>query len=101
MPQKALPLSMAQAGMVLAKPACNDKGMVLCKEGTELTENLIERLGRFGIDMVTIEDDHEVTPDEIAARLGALERRFAQVAPEGYLGRLKGLLIERWSNPPS
>ena len=78
MPQKALPLSMAQAGMVLAKPACNDKGMVLCKEGTELTENLIERLGRFGIDMVTIEDDHEVTPDEIAAGVDAVPAALLQ-----------------------
>jgi hypothetical protein len=49
-----VPIELVKPGMVLAKPITNDAGMALCAEGTELSENIIERLMRMNVSHVTL-----------------------------------------------
>ena len=50
-----IPLSLAKAGFVLAKPVLRDNGMVLVAEGTELTEALLARLASMEVASLTVE----------------------------------------------
>lgn len=49
-----VPIELVKPGMVLARPITNDAGMALCAEGTELSENIIERLMRMNVSHVTL-----------------------------------------------
>jgi hypothetical protein len=44
-----VPIELVKPGMVLATTVCNDSGMALCGEGTELTDTIIERLKRMNV----------------------------------------------------
>ena len=48
-------LKQATAGMKLAKPVENDRGMTLCGAGTELTGDTIDRLIRMEVKRITVE----------------------------------------------
>jgi len=49
-------IEQVQPGMKLAEDVHNLTGMVLCRAGTVLTENLIERLKTAGIGKISIEE---------------------------------------------
>ncbi len=49
-----VPIELVKPGMVLARPITNDAGMALCAEGTELSENIIERLMQMNVSHVTL-----------------------------------------------
>jgi len=48
-------IELAAAGMKLAKLVKNKRGMTLCGAGTELTEEIIERLSDMGVKRITVE----------------------------------------------
>ena len=52
-----IPLNLAQAGMVLAKPVTRENGMVLVAEGTELSESVISRLQRMEIPQIVVKGE--------------------------------------------
>lgn len=52
-----IPLNLAQAGMVLAKPVTRENGMVLVAEGTELSENVINRLQGMEVPQVVVKGE--------------------------------------------
>lgn len=52
-----IPLNLAQAGMVLAKPITRENGMVLVAEGTELSEGVINRLQRMEVAQVVVQGE--------------------------------------------
>ncbi len=49
-----VPIELVKPGMVLAKSVTSDAGMALCGEGTELTENIIDRLKQKNVSHLTL-----------------------------------------------
>ncbi|OLN21543.1 hypothetical protein BTO30_14215 [Domibacillus antri] len=54
---RLISLDRYQTGMKLGKPIYNEKGKVLLTQGTELTDKLIEKLQKYNISTVYIEDE--------------------------------------------
>ena len=88
-------LADAQPGMVVAKAVVNPKGMVLCAEGTVLSDRMIARLLQMDVTTIVIESQDEMTDQEFERRKGKINRRFAAVDPSSMLGRLKHVLLEK------
>ena len=88
----------AKAGMVLADPAENEQGMVVCGPGTPLTETLIGRLERFGVVRISVEG-HPVAKageDKSEGDLAAeLDARFARHTDDPLMMDLKGVFREQ------
>lgn len=86
-------------GMVLAKDVETEEGRVLCGKGTELDQNLIDRLVRMEISSITVEGHPVVMGDEksLEEELRELELRFSkvtQIPPLMYLmKRLQARLV--------
>ncbi len=53
---RLLPIQMCQAGMRLGKKIYSDEGLVLLNEDVELTDKLITKLKRYGIDYIYTKD---------------------------------------------
>lgn len=93
-----IPIDLATPGMKLAKPVANDRGIVLCGPGSELTEEMITRLSDMGIKRITVEG-HLVDTGDAGKSLGhqidELHARFRKV--EGYplMRRIKDIFLER------
>ena len=100
--QKIL-IEQAEEGMVLAKPVTNQKGIILCGEGTQLTETLIERLKSMDITRIVVEghpvDDgtEEIPPETLHERL---QERFRYVRNSPVLMAMKEEIWKRLQNPP-
>jgi len=89
-----IPISLATPGMVLAKEiksSDDPASMTLCGKDVTLTESLIERLQRMGIQSVTVEG-HPVTVEGEATleqMLSALDSRFLRVEGDSLMMRVK------------
>ena len=89
-----IPISLAKGGMVLAKEVRKDEDSVsppICGKGVVLTDALISRLDRMGIQALTVEGhpvemEGDRTLDEI---LDALEKRFSKVTDDPLMIKLK------------
>ncbi len=88
-----VPLSSAKAGMILSKPVTNKNGMVLVKEGTELTDNLLDRLRGMNLDGVLVKG---MTKPNIPKKdaLLAIDRKFRMVQDQPIMSLLKKILKE-------
>ena len=88
----------ATAGMKLAKPAVNDRGVVLFGTGSELTEDIITRLSKAGVKRVTVEG-HPVDTGEPEKDLGQeiaeLQDRFRSVEKDPLMRKIRGFFLER------
>lgn len=85
-----VPIELVRPGMVLARTITNETGMALCGEGTELTEAIIERLGRMNITHVTLKG-HPVDMGEsrtLEQRLDELRGRFVRVQGDPLMDRI-------------
>jgi hypothetical protein len=91
-----IPLALAEAKMVLARDIFRDDnagGPPICGKGIALTEALIERLKRMGVQAIIVEGhpvrmNGDKNPEEI---LFALDRRFKKVADDPLTGKLKNI----------
>jgi len=63
-----------ETGMILAKPILMKNGMILFGEGTELTENYIERIRDMAIEVIQIEGNAPSTE----SREQMLEKKLLQ-----------------------
>ena len=89
-----IPFSLAAPGMVLAKEVKNIEnpdGPPMCGKGVALTESLISRLGKMGIQSLTVEGhpvnmEGEATAEEM---LAALDKRFRKVQEDALMQKLK------------
>ncbi|MBX6422295.1 hypothetical protein [Thermosulfurimonas sp. F29] len=75
-----LPLSYVKPGMIVAQEVRDEKGRVLCPEGTRLTEDLLERFYRMGVRFVTVKGRPVEFPWEktLEEELSELEKRFSR-----------------------
>lgn len=96
---KRIPLEQAEPGMILAQQLVRDDGVLLAKQGAELTEGLIRILGRMNFETVAIEVVSEESPEEQADRIAKetaeIEFRFQRVAGDPILRELKQALLDR------
>ena len=92
-----VPLGLVKPGMFLARPVTNEKGFVLCAEGTELTATLIERLGRMNVAVVTLKGhpvdmgQEEKTKEERIAQASA---RFVNVEDDPIMDKIKEAIVD-------
>lgn len=89
-----IPISLAEAGMVLAKDVRKDDDSTsppICGKGVVLTDALISRLDRMGIQALAVEGhpvkmEGDLTLDEM---LKALEKRFSKVTDDPLMVKIK------------
>ena len=94
--KKSIPLKDAEEGMTLAKAITNEKGMILCAEGTSLTADLIDNLQQKEIVNIYIESNKEMSEEEYLASRQKIEKRFsASGDPNSLSGKIKTVLLER------
>ncbi len=92
-----VPITKVKPGMILAKPVSNEKGMALLAESTELTANIIEKLKKMDVRIVTLKGHPvdmgipEVSPEE---KLSRIEEKFEVFKGNPVMERLKDA-IER------
>jgi len=99
-----IPLSLARPGMVLARDVRKDEDDVsppICGRGIPLSEALIARLEKMGIQAVTVEGkpvimEGDKTPDEMIA---LLDRRFSRVMDDPLMAGLKEIYRELIPKP--
>jgi hypothetical protein len=92
-----IPLSLAEPGMILAKPVLREGGLVLVAEGTELSEALLGRLKSMEIEAVTVEGapvnlDGPGGDASAVARLARLDHLFRRLAVDPFMARVKEAL---------
>jgi hypothetical protein len=91
-----IPLAQAAPGMVLAKEiksSDDPASMTVCGKGVTLTESMIERLRRMGVQSLTVEGhpvrvEGEATTEQL---LAALEHRFSRVMNDPRMMKIKGM----------
>ena len=89
-----IPLALAKPGMVLAKNVANPNspgGAPICGTGISLTDSLIDRLVRMGVQSVIVAGHPVVIEGEstLEEMLGKLEKRFKRVAQDSLMMSVK------------
>jgi hypothetical protein len=76
-----VPIEVVKPGMVLAKTVTSDAGMVLCGEGTELTDSIIERLKQKNVSHLTLKGHPVDLGDSKSTeqKVNELKERFSRV----------------------
>ncbi len=95
-----IPLALAKPQMVLARIVANPNspdGPPVCGKGISLTESLIDRLTRMGVQSITVEGhpviiEGERTLDEMLTKL---DERFRRVAGDSLMMRIKEIYKSR------
>jgi hypothetical protein len=86
-------LSELKPGMRLLKPVTNPSGMTLLPEGTELNEELIDRLQRLEVESVHVRGNRR--PDRpLEELLAELDARFRKTETEPHTALLKRIFQE-------
>jgi hypothetical protein len=90
-------LEHAAAGMKLAKPVKNKRGITLCGAGAELSEDMIARLSDMEIKRITVEG-HPVDTGEgekgLSQQIDELHARFSKVEGDPLMRKLKNIFLE-------
>jgi inorganic pyrophosphatase/exopolyphosphatase len=92
-----IPLKLAKAGMKLAKPVSNDRGMTLCGAGTELTEVTIARLFDMDVKRITVVGHPINTGREeksISQQIDELHTRFSKVERDPLMRKIKNIFLD-------
>lgn len=90
-----IPLSEAQPGQKLRRPAATRAGMIMVQPGTELTAAIIDRLRNLGIDSVFVEGSGrgtEKSPEEIRREI---QERFRGHEHDAWMMELKEIVLKR------
>jgi len=85
----------AREGMKLAKPVMSEQGTVLCREGTDLSEGMIEVLKKRGVIKLRVEGHPVERPDEVPLekRLEGVRLRFSKAEESLYAMKLRNIII--------
>lgn len=89
-----IPVKDLRPGQVTASPVTSAAGIVLVQAGTELSAALIARLLGHGIESVAVSAG-AMSPEERAARLTAIDVRFAGHEGNGWMAGLKAIVIRQ------
>ncbi len=92
-----IPLNLAKAGYVLAKPVARADGMVVAPQGAELTDSLLDKFDMMGVEHLVVEGE-PVQMDGVASgtnydeRLKRLDHLFRRHASDQWMSQVKNLL---------
>jgi len=89
-----IPLTLAQAGMKLAKPITKANGMPIIAAGVELTDALISRLDGMGIDKLFVVGDAVSASQNPSERVARLDHLFRRLKDDEWMGKVKAFLTE-------
>jgi hypothetical protein len=89
-----IPLTLAKAGMKLAKPITKANGMPIIASGVELSDTLIARLDGMGIDKIFVVGDAVAASQNPSVRVARLERLFRRLEGEPFMREVKDWLRE-------
>ena len=89
-----IPLSLAKAGMKLAKAITKANGMPIIAAGVELSDSLIARLDGMGIDKVFVVGDAVALSQNPSERVARLDHLFRRMQNEEWMGQVKAFLTE-------
>ena len=93
--KKQINLESAEVGMILARAVTDEKGLILCAEGTTVSDNILDLLKRRMINTIFIESDATISQSDYADLKQSIEKRFAAVGnPDCLLGKLKTVMLE-------
>ncbi len=93
-----IPLELATAGMKLAKPVKNQRGMILCGVGTELTEDIIARLSNMEVKQIIVEGppgDKGEMEKSLSQQIDELHARFRYVEGDPLMRKIENIFLER------
>ncbi len=89
----AVPIKRAQDGDVLIEDAVNTDGAVLCRAGTTLSAELIQKLVRLGVQTVIVHGTDGGGPkidiQELQKIEKEIEKRFEHVNDNPFMAELK------------
>ncbi|HUT72274.1 MAG TPA: hypothetical protein VMW89_16510 [Desulfatiglandales bacterium] len=91
-----IPIRRAAAGMKLAKPVTNKRGMILYGAGVVLTADIIARLSEMEVEQITIEGHPPSTAGEeksLSLLIKDLNARFRYVEEDPLMGKMKNLIL--------
>ena len=84
--------------MKLAKPVTNDRGMILCGEGTVLTEEIIARLHRMEVPHIAVKG-HPVNKGaeakSLEQQLKEIDERFSRIGNDPLMLKIKDLFAKQ------
>ena len=84
--------------MKLGKSVTNERGMALCGAGTELTQEIINRLSSMAVKRITVEGRPLDTGDSeksISEQIEELNTRFRKVEGDPLMRRIRDIFLER------
>jgi len=91
-------LERARAGMKLARPVTNKRGIILYGVGAVLTADIIARLSEMGVDQITVDANPLGTADEqesLRLQVKELNARFRYVEEDPLMGKVKDLILKQ------
>ena len=92
----SIQLAVAEKGMILAVSVENDSGVVLCAEGTILTDEIIQRFNQMGITEIYVENEDILSQEDYLDLQHKIEQRFVLTSDHHTLpGKLKTVLLKR------
>lgn len=89
-----IPLSLAKAGMKLAKPITKANGMPIIASGVELTDALISRLDGMGVDKIFVLGDAVAASQNPTERVTRLDQLFRRIEADPFQAKVKRHLRE-------
>ncbi len=96
---KVIPIENAKAGTVVSEDVLNDKGNILVREGTELTESMIKKIRSLGISVISVNEEDSKKGDnkdssESFAPLEELDKRFSNVREDPIMEEIRYAVLE-------
>ncbi|MFW6147841.1 MAG: hypothetical protein ACOC6B_05540 [Thermodesulfobacteriota bacterium] len=91
-------LKAASPGMKLAKAVKNKRGMILCSQGTELTEPTLARLADMEVKQITVEGQPLYmghSEKNLQQQIDELQLRFRPVEEDPLMRKIRDILLER------
>jgi urease gamma subunit len=96
---KRISIESAQPGQILAQKLQRGDGVLLAGQGAEVTEGLLRMLSRMNIETIFIEEDNQMTPEEVeeafSKREAEVTARFVRVEDQPIMNALKKSLIAK------
>ena len=99
--QKTIPIELLTPDMTLAMDITKPNGDLIFAQGGKLTESIIERLKKFGVEGVTIlidEPDEHHDPEDIKRKMKEIEEgldyRFRKIEQIPLMVELKEIISE-------
>ena len=83
----------AKSGMITSRPVSNENNIIILKENTELTDSIIDRLKKMGIEYIFVKTEKRFSKSR-EDTLNEVEKRFSRVVNNPIMDKLKRIVKE-------